>query len=184
MKWWFGVEAQLWIAMAALFISVTTYIWSRIREAAIRRAELVKSYTDTFYSSKEVSALFLRIDYEGYVFSESILNTPSEIILIHFLDLLNSIALHYHNRVLRWRDIAGTTLGYAIVRTYQDKEIQKYLTRIDAHGVAHSGVSHSGTGTAFRYFRELGKYLDGKPTRAFHMRSGKLRKSFWRSPTM
>jgi hypothetical protein len=156
------MDAQVLIGVGALFISATTYVWSRVREAAIRRAELVKSYTDSFYASRELSELFLKIDYEGLKFSEALLNTRAEVQLIHFLDLLNSIALHYFNRVLGWQDISGTTLGYALVRTHEDEGVRKYLTRIDSWD-----AEHSGTGAAFRFFRELGDSLKRKPGSAF-----------------
>lgn len=99
------MPAQFWVGLAALFVTVTTYVLSRRREDAIRRAELVKSYTDTFHSSEKLAALFLRIDYDKFEFSESLLGSPAELDLIQLLDLLNNLALHYRKRVLRWDDM-------------------------------------------------------------------------------
>jgi hypothetical protein len=149
------VPAQFWVGLTALCVTVATYVISRRREDAIRRAELVKSYTDTFHSSERVATLFLRIDYDSFEFSESLLGSREELDLIHLLDLLNNLALHYRKRVLRWDDIAGTTLGYAVVRVHGDAGVQAYLARIDDWD-----QEHSGTGAAFQFFRNLGDSLD------------------------
>ena len=134
---------------------------------------MVKSYTDSFHSSEKLATLFLKIDYDKFEFSDALLGSPEELDLIHLLDLLNNLALHYRKRVLRWNDIAGTTLGYAVVRAYGDAGVQAYLVRIDEWD-----QDHSGTGAAFQFFRELGNGLGRQSGGGFPAPTT----SWWRSP--
>jgi hypothetical protein len=157
-------------AVAALVTGLITYIRTSQREKSIRRADLVRGYTVEFYSDEALVTLFTDLDYSRFRFTadeESWLGKKPEQTVVKLLDLFNSVGHNWHRKVLGLEDVHGTTLGYAILRAYNDDEMQKYLAHVDVWD-----VDHLGTGIAFEYFRRLALALD---ERSKKFRAARLR---------
>jgi hypothetical protein len=121
------------LTLAAIAISLLTYILTQRENSKINRATFLQGYIKQFYDDADMSRLFLKIDYEKFLFNEDVLGTEEEIKIWKLLDLLNSISFHYFNKTIRKNDINMTTLGYVIIRTFQNEGITKYLCHVDKH---------------------------------------------------
>jgi hypothetical protein len=146
------------IGLTTLLVGVTTYILNARRERAIRRAELVRTYTSEFSVNEALTTLFTDIDYSRFRFiedTEKWLGQKPEQKVVLLLDLFNSIGHNWHRKVLTLEDVRGTTLGYAILRAYRDDDIQRYMRFVDQWD-----ADHLGTGVAFEYFRKIAVALD------------------------
>jgi hypothetical protein len=73
---------------------------------------------------------------------------------VRLLDLFNSVGDHWGQNVLRLSDVHGTTLGYAILRAYEDPAIRAYLEHVAAWD-----AEHLGTGVPFEFFQRLAAAL-------------------------
>jgi hypothetical protein len=145
-------------AVATLVTGLITYIRTTQRDKSIRRADLVRAYTVEFYSDEALITLFTDLDYSRFRFTadeKSWLGKKPEQTVVKLLDLFNSVGHNWHRKVLSLEDIHGTTLGYAILRAYNDDEMQKYLAHVDVWD-----ADHLGTGVAFEYFRRIALALD------------------------
>ena len=124
------------LGLATVLVAVATYIGTSRRERAIRRAELVQTFTSEFYQADEVFRLFADIDYDRFVFSEdreSWLGAAPERAVVHMLDIFNSLGLNWYRRVISTRDVQGTTIGYALLRAFESVEMRKYLQFVHGH---------------------------------------------------
>lgn len=145
-------------AVATLVTGLITYIRTSQREKSIRRADLVRGYTSEFYSEEALVTLFTDLDYSRFRFTadeETWLGKKPEQTVVRLLDLFNAVGHNWHRKVLSIEDVHGTTLGYAILRAYNDDEMQKYLAYVDVWD-----ADHLGTGVAFEYFRRIALALD------------------------
>jgi len=59
---------------------------TRTAERRLRRAELIRSYTNDFYLSRDVVELFMDIDHERFNYDSTFLGSDRELALIHLLD--------------------------------------------------------------------------------------------------
>jgi hypothetical protein len=78
------------------------------------------------------------------------LGAAPERAVVHMLDLFNSLGLNWHRGVISTSDIQGTTIGYAMLRAFESKEMRRYLTFVHAHD-----DNHLGTGVPFEFFQTL-----------------------------
>jgi hypothetical protein len=144
---------------AAAVIAIVAYVGSSRRDRSLHRAELVHAFSSEFAADDVLSDLFMDIDYGRFRFdadgAAGWLGHTGERNPIRLLDLFNSVGHNVSRGVLSIRDIQGTTLGYAIMRTYADEQITRYLDHVDRWD-----KSHRGTGAAFHYFRELAVELE------------------------
>jgi hypothetical protein len=141
------------LGMATVLVAVFTYIGTSRRDRAIRRAELVATFTSEFYRSEDIYRLFADIDYDRFEFSEdrtSWLGADPERSVVHMLDLFNSLGLNWYRRVISTKDIQGTTIGYAMLRAFESAEMRKYLEFVHGHD-----QEHLGTGVPFEFFQIL-----------------------------
>lgn len=149
------MDLQDIIGVLALLVAVGTYAATRLRDSAIRRADLVRQFTVDFYSSDAVVALFVDIDYERFKFvedKEKWLGHQPEITLVRMLDLFNSVGHNWHRRVIKLADVHGTTLGYAMLRAMESPEVARYL-----QFVKKWDSDHLGTGVPFEFFSAHGE---------------------------
>jgi hypothetical protein len=145
-------------AVATLVAGLITYVRTSRREKSIRQADLVRAYTSEFYSDEALITLFTDIDYSRFSFTadeDTWLGQKPEQTVVRLLDLFNSVGHNWHRKVLALEDIHGTTLGYAILRAYNDAEMQRYVAYVDRWD-----ADHLGTGVAFEYFRRIAVALD------------------------
>ena len=157
------------VSAAAVVVAAGTYISTSGREKALHRAELVHTYSSEFSHDAELVDVFTDIDYERYEFTEdetTWLGQAPEKRLVRMLDLFNSLGHNWFRKIISLEDIHGTTLGYAILRAYNDPNVSSYLKFVDGHD-----ADHLGTGAAFEYFRRLVVALD---KRSVAMRAKKL----------
>lgn len=151
------LSLQNGLGLVTLLVAVATYIGTSRRERAIRRAELVQTFTSEFYQVDEVYRLFADIDYERFEFSDdrdSWLGAAPERAVVHMLDIFNSLGLNWYRRVISTRDILGTTIGYAILRAFESVEMRRYLQFVHGHD-----QEHLGTGVPFEFFQILASEL-------------------------
>src|SRR4051812_30891034 len=123
-------DAETWqitLAVLALLATVGTYIATRVRDTRTKTAELVRTYSRDLYASPPVLELFQQIDHGEFRYSQELVGTDRETVLIELLDHMNSIGHNVRRGVLSVRDILPTTIAYAVVRTYNDPHVQQYL---------------------------------------------------------
>lgn len=137
------------VKMAALLIAVVTYLCSRQRELRIRRAELVRTYTNDLYADQAVAQLFMDIDHDR-LGDWKIAGSKNELTLIRLLDHFNAMGHNLKRGVLRVDDIMPTTLAYAALRTWENTAVREYLRHI-----AQEDRKNYAAGLGFRYFEEL-----------------------------
>jgi len=145
------------LTIVIILITITLYFTSRRAEKNLQRATFVRDYTMRFYEIPDLSLIFYEIDYGKFKFDEKILGTENEIRLVMLLDILNSLSFNVANKVIHPDDIDKTTLGYAIVRTYLNPEVQKYLQHLDKHS-----ANIKMRVIPFHHFREIGEKLSKK----------------------
>jgi len=151
------------LAIAALLVAVATYLGTSRRERAIRRAELIQTFTSEFYQSDEIYRLFADIDYDRFVFSEDRTNwlgAGPERAVVHMLDLFNSLGLNWCRGVISTTDVQGTTIGYAMLRAFESAEVRRYLQFVHGHD-----QDHLGTGVPFEFFQTLAADLEEASSR-------------------
>jgi hypothetical protein len=151
------VGAEALVAAVAIVVSVIIYARTTVRERAVRRAELVRTYSTDLSQDQSLMDLFTDIDYERFRFvdsEDSWLGKRPEQDLVRLLDLFNSVGHNWQQKVVRLDDIHGTTLGYAILRAYEDEGVQAYLGH-----VAIWDADHLGTGVPFEFFQRLARAL-------------------------
>lgn len=144
-------------ALLALVIALGTYVSTRLRDSAIRRADLVRQFTADFYANDAVVSLFVDIDYDRFVFiedEEEWLGHQPEITLVRMLDLFNSVGHNWHRHVIALADVHGTTLGYAMLRAVESPEVAKYLRFVKGWD-----SDHLGTGVPFEFFQLMANEL-------------------------
>lgn len=117
--------------LTVLIIVVTLCIYWRFRsiERTMQKASFIRNYTMLFYEP-DVASMFFAIDYGRLVLDKSLLGTDFEMRLVKLLDIFNSVGFNYAKGIIELNDIDETTLGYAIVRTYSNSEVQKYLKHV------------------------------------------------------
>jgi len=108
------MSAQILVAAVAVIVSVGAFGSTRRRDVVVRRAELLRAYTNDFYADAAMSALFLDLEY-GRTSYELVRKTSHETSLVRLLDLLNSVGHSARVGIIRRRDLLDTTLGYACV---------------------------------------------------------------------
>jgi hypothetical protein len=96
------------------------------------------------------------------------LREQPEITVARMLDMFNSLGHDWSRGLIKLDDIQGTTLGYAIVRAYNDPYIRKYIAHVDGHD-----SEHVGTDAAFGFVRPLAMRLHEKSSRTAE-RSGRI----------
>jgi hypothetical protein len=139
-------------AVAAIGVALLTYYRTRAAERRVRRAELVRNYTNDFYLNRDVTALFMDIDHERFVYDDGILGSDRELTLIHLLDYFNVLGHNWKRRIISLDDMLPTTLAYAALRAWENPGIRQYLVQIRIWDEErYLGASGSG----FRYFEEL-----------------------------
>lgn len=151
------VGAEALVAAVAIVVSVIIYARTTVRERAVRRAELVRTYSTDLSQDQSLMDLFTDIDYERFRFvasQETWLGKRPEQDLVRLLDLFNSIGHNWQQKVVRLDDIHGTTLGYAVLRAYEDEDVRGYLGH-----VATWDADHLGTGVPFEFFQRLARAL-------------------------
>ena len=73
---------------------------------------------------------------------------------MELLDLLNRLAFHWRNGVVRLSEIEGTSIAYAIVVVHDNADVQQYRAHVDAHDLKSGWVS-----PAFKHFRKIAPKL-------------------------
>lgn len=116
----------------------------------MRRAELIRNYTNDFYLSTHITTTFMDIDHGRFVYSDEFLGTEDELALIHLLDYFNNVGHNVRRGVVTLDDLVPTTVGYAALRTWEDPEVRKYLGQITVWD-----EDRYVPGSAYRYFEEL-----------------------------
>jgi len=149
----------LGVAIAALtvVVSVALYLVSRAKDRRGLRAQLVRGYTTDFYGDADLTALFMDIDNDRLSLDDTTVGSVREIHLIHWLDFLNVIGQNWCRGVLSINDSAPTTLGYAVIRTWHNPEVQKYLAYIETNN-ARVGYRY---GAGFGYIERLVAAFEG-----------------------
>jgi len=139
----------------AVIVSIITYVAVRWRERKLKRAELVQNWTRVLIEHPVLMDTFLRIDHQRFKLSEMEECSPTERDFISLMDLLNSICYHRMAGVIKPDDLKGTSLSYAIGRTYANSEVQAWLKRVGSHD-ASLGLDQD---FGFYYFKEVGREL-------------------------
>lgn len=155
---------------AAVVVAAVMRIVTSRRARALDRATLMRTHSAAFATDREVVRLFVDVDHERFRFDRAMaswLGEQPEITVVRMLDLFNSLGRNWSRGLIKLDDIQGTTLGYAIVRAYNDPYIRKYIAYVDGH---HS--EHVGNDAAFEFLRRLAVQLDEKSSR-MSCRSGR-----------
>lgn len=143
------------VAISALLWGVYTARRGWRENVAVRRAEYVRGYTNDFYESKSLPMTFLEIDSGRYRFDDSDFGTEREVEIAHLLDFLNTVGMAVVQGIVSADDLRQTTIGYAVLKTWRDQAVQRFLSKIDGDDSAEA----LGT-VAFGYFRLVGKAMD------------------------
>jgi hypothetical protein len=117
-------------AVAAIGVALLTYYRTRAAERRLRRAELVRNYTNDFYFSRDVTTLFMDIDHERFVYDDGLLGSDRELALIHLLDYFNALGHNWKRRIVLLDDILPTTLAYAALRAWENPGVRQYLVQV------------------------------------------------------
>ncbi len=102
------------IKITAVVVAALTYFGSKRREIRIRRAELVRAYTNDFYADDEFLALFMDIDYNR-LGTEPIVGSDRELAVIRLLDFLNAMGHNWRRGVLRRPRRLGSPDGLSLL---------------------------------------------------------------------
>jgi hypothetical protein len=145
------IDWKLAVAIMAVLVSIGTAIASRSRDRRTKTAELVRTYTRDLYANREVLEMFQDIDQDRFDMQlDELVGAHAEIVLVQLLDHLNSIAHNTRRGVLSLRDIMPTTIAYAIVRTWENDAVRRYLRQVRVWD-----RERFVPGYGFRYFEEL-----------------------------
>ncbi|MET9761197.1 hypothetical protein ABZ016_19365 [Streptomyces sp. NPDC006372] len=90
------------------------------------------------------------IDHDRFKYDESILGTEKELDLIRFLDYFNMVGHNWRRGVMPISDILPTSIGYAVLRSWQNPEVRAYLRQIRKWDEERYSSS-----AGFLYFEEL-----------------------------
>lgn len=177
---------QLNVALVALLVTLLSFIVNRVHERRINQAELLRNYTNDFYSDTHIPDLFMKLDAdvdedsdgerERYAITPQDIGTDNELALIRLLDFLNILGYNWFRRVVRLSDIAPTTLGYTAVRLYANPSIVSYLERIE-----RLDQRNYLAGNGFGYYRELAVALASYPSSASSDRAGLVKSALRRT---
>jgi len=150
-----AVSPETMLAAAAVLISVVAYLGTRRLEIRLRRADLMQTYTTEFHSSPQLRTMFLEIIYERLSIDDEFYGTDRELDLLYLLDQLNVVGYLCRSRVLRFREIVPSVIGYAAIRTWDNQVVRDYLehVRVLDHAGGYAAVS------GFPYFERLGRRL-------------------------
>lgn len=163
-------RTQVVLAAIAVVVTLFTFAVNRVHDRRIRRAELLRNYTNDFYSDKRITDLFMDVDHSRYSIGDDEIGTDKELALIRLLDFLNILGYNWLRGVVRLRDIAPTTLGYAAVRLHADRGVVWYLTKVEGWD-----QERYVPGTGFGYFRELAVALASYPSAASNSAWARMR---------
>lgn len=164
--------AGAFVALIALLwgVLVTTLGWRT--SFRLRRADFIRAYTNDFYASESMKALFLDIEHGRFGFSREDDGTARELELAELLDYFNTIGMSLQQGLLKRKDLRRTTIGYAALVTWRDPCVVAFLQRTDASDAAkRAGVR------AFWYFRQMGERLDDSKPRWYLERDTLVRRS-------
>jgi hypothetical protein len=137
-------------AVIAIIVTLLTYYRTRAAERRLRRSELIRNYTNDFYLNPDVTAIFMDIDHDRFVYDELFLGSDRELALIHLLDYFNALGHNWKRRIVSLDDLLPTTLTYAALRTWENADVRQYLRQIQAWD-----EERYVQGSGFRYFEEL-----------------------------
>jgi hypothetical protein len=140
----------------AVIVSILTYVGVHRRERRLKRAELVQTWTRALIDHPALMDTFLRIDHQRFKLSEMADCSPIERNFISLMDLLNSICYHRAAGVIKRNDLKGTSLSYAIARTYANSEVQAWLKLVGDHDASLGLDKQFG----FYYFKKVGREMD------------------------
>jgi hypothetical protein len=116
-------------------------------ERRLRRSELIRHSTYDFYLNPDVTALFMDIDHDRFVYDDVFLGSDRELALIHLLDYFNALGHNWKRRIVSLDDLLPTTLTYAALRTWKNADVHRYLRQIQAWD-----EERYLQGSGFRYF--------------------------------
>ncbi|MGE0298305.1 hypothetical protein [Pseudonocardia sp.] len=144
-------EWEAIVGSLAVVVTVLLFLATRARDLRLKRADLLRSYTADLYASAETADLFMDIDHERFTYDDAtFLGTSRELALIKLLDYFNAVGYYWRRRVLLIEDILPTTIAYALLRTWEDPSVRRYLQQIkkwdEERFIAEAG---------FQYFEEL-----------------------------
>ncbi|MFJ4204860.1 hypothetical protein ACIP2Y_35245 [Streptomyces sviceus] len=145
-----SLTPQLIVAITAALITLITWALNSRSARRTRRSEFIRNCTNDFYENDNMTSLFMDIDYDRFKYDESILGTDKELDLIRFLDYFNMVGHNWRRGVMPLSDILPTTIGYAVLRTWKNEEIRKYLRQIKVWDAERYSSS-----AGFLYFEEL-----------------------------
>jgi len=100
---------------------------SRARDRQIQRAKLIRALTADFYSQEDLRELFADIDALAIGIAPNskrwgsefrVEGSRREAAVIHLLDYLNTVGHAQQRGALPVGDLAGTTIGYMVFRTW------------------------------------------------------------------
>jgi len=150
-----AVSLETMLAAAAVVISLLAFVGTRRLEIRLRRADLMQSYTTEFHTSPPLRTMFLEIIYDRLAIDDTFYDTDRELALLYLLDQLNVVGYLSRSRVLRFREIVPTVLGYAAIRTWDNQVVRDYLERLRTldHAGGYAAVS------GFPYYEQLAKRL-------------------------
>jgi len=137
------------LTIITITLTLLIYWYSRSVEKRIQKASFLRDYLTLFLQSP-LADTFSDVDYGRLRFSAQLLGSKDELRLTQLLEFLNSLCFNYYAGVIEKGDLQGTSFGYAVLRTWGNAEVQKYLAHIDAHD-RESGY----TGMGFAYLRKF-----------------------------
>ncbi|GHH62533.1 hypothetical protein [Lentzea cavernae] len=166
---------DLAIKALAVLVAVITYLGSKHREMLMRRAELVRGYTNDLYSDAAVVDLFMEID-RNDIRDVPIAGSDREVVLIRLLDQMNAMGHNWNRGVLKLEDIFPTTLAYAVLRVWKNPIVQEYLRHIKK-----SDEENYVPGSGFLYFEKLAAAISSRIKREKLFRNIGSEVRNWRS---
>jgi hypothetical protein len=137
------------LTIITITLTLLIYWRSRSVEKRIQKASFLRDYLNLFLQSP-IADTFADVDYGRIHFSAQLLGSRDEVRLTHLLEFLNSLCFNYYAGVIEKSDLQGTSFGYAVLRTWGNAEVRKYLTHVDDHD-RECGFK----GIAFAYLRKF-----------------------------
>lgn len=157
-EWPLVVEVE---ALIALVASLAVFWATQAIGHRIRRADLVRSHTEDFYSHPELQAFFMRLE-RGEI-KHVKMGSSDDAQLSELLDYLNTVGNSRARGGIRLSDIAGTTIGYITHRLWSSPAVMTYL-RETLENDAQKGYP----GPAFHHFFSLADDLSKIDLRRGH----------------
>ncbi|TFV62002.1 UNVERIFIED_ORG: hypothetical protein E4P37_18165 [Bacillus sp. AZ43] len=152
------MSAEAVVGLVLLAVGLLVFAWHVRRTHLLGQADLLRTYTDDFFSDQRLTGLLMDVDRGRFVFSEKDLGNQKELALVRLLDLLNLLGHAWHRGAVDLRDIAPTTLGYATVRLHANRHVTWYLAQVEGWN-----TERYSPGSGFGYFRELAAALATYP---------------------